>query len=357
MAGEGNADVMDRRAFLSAAVLATTFSGPAISAEPPVGLSTDLGERTEDLDGMLRRRLVRMLVPLSPTLFFQDHGTLYGTAAQGAQALEAWLNKTYKTNGPPVVVALVLTSRDKLLGDLLAGRGDIAAGDITVTATLAKQAAFTRPLLSGIKEILVSGPQAAKLAGAEDLSGKEVATREGTASHASLLALNEILVQAGKPPVKLISVPGTLEPEDMMEMVAVGLLPAMIADDWVANLWAGLISGLTLQPQVVLRQDVDIAWGVRQNNPKLLAALNTAIAQVGGSATQISGKTAGYLKRLKQIHAANTGDDVARFRSMLAMFQRYAGEYDFDDLLLIAQSYQESRLDQSARSGAGAIGL
>jgi membrane-bound lytic murein transglycosylase MltF len=42
---------------------------------------------------------------------------------------------------------------------------------------------------------------------------------------------------------------------------------------------------------------------------------------------------------------------------MQHLFRRYAGEYDFDWLMVAAQAYQESRLDQSVRSGVGAVGV
>src|SRR5215470_362950 len=49
---------------------------------------------TGDFDAMLERRLIRLVVPYSPTLFFQDKGAIYGTAANGAQLFEQWVNNT-----------------------------------------------------------------------------------------------------------------------------------------------------------------------------------------------------------------------------------------------------------------------
>jgi membrane-bound lytic murein transglycosylase MltF len=48
---------------------------------------------------------------------------------------------------------------------------------------------------------------------------------------------------------------------------------------------------------------------------------------------------------------------MQRFYNTVEIFRKYAGEYRFDTLLLVAQGYQESRLDQTARSRVGAIGL
>ena len=62
-----------------------------------------------------------------------------------AQLLEGWINKTFKTGKRPLVVALIPTTRDKLFTELLAGRGDIAAGDISITPERAKLVSFTVP--------------------------------------------------------------------------------------------------------------------------------------------------------------------------------------------------------------------
>jgi hypothetical protein len=73
-----------------------------------------------------------------------------------------------------------------------------------------------------------------------------------------------------------------------MDMVAVGLLPATVVDNWIAEIWVQIIKGLKLDPNAVLRQGADLAGAVRPTNPQLLAMLNKAIAEVGHNATTIS---------------------------------------------------------------------
>src|SRR5262249_18454150 len=41
----------------------------------------------------------------------------------------------------------------------------------------------------------------------------------------------------------------------------------------------------------------------------------------------------------------------------IAIFRKYAAQYGFDALMVAAQGYQESRLDQSVRSPSGAVGI
>ena len=328
------------------------------SRPPPhrAGLRTEFARFTGDLDGLLKRRLLRILVPYSPTLFFRDKGRLYGTVADGATTLETWINRNYKLQGRPVTVVLLPTSRDRLFDDLLAGVGDIAAGDITITDERRRRVAFTAPLLKDVHEIVITEDDVPDLPNVEALSGKSVAVRRSTTDFESLRALNQRLIAAGAAPAKLITVPDTLESEDMMEMTGAGLLPAMVADDWIAEIWAQLLRGLKLHPKAILRSGAEIAWAVRPDNPELLAALNRIIAEQGG-VSAMTNRTRSYLAQLKQLHSATRGADHARFEATLAIFRKYAGRYGFDTLLLLAQSYQESRLDQAARSHVGAIGL
>ncbi|MFV2089771.1 MAG: transglycosylase SLT domain-containing protein, partial [Pseudomonadales bacterium] len=46
-----------------------------------------------------------------------------------------------------------------------------------------------------------------------------------------------------------------------------------------------------------------------------------------------------------------------RFQAMADLFRGYSRDYEFDWLLIAAQAYQESRLVQSQRSPAGAVGV
>jgi membrane-bound lytic murein transglycosylase MltF len=49
--------------------------------------------------------------------------------------------------------------------------------------------------------------------------------------------------------------------------------------------------------------------------------------------------------------------ELRKFQQMVELFKRYSTQYQFDYLMISAQAYQESQLDQSARSKAGAVGV
>ena len=329
---------------------------PAGQAAPaPTRLSTRSFRSTADLEAMQRRGLIRVLIPYSRTLFFQDRGRVYGVTAEQAGTFEAWYNRTFRTGARPLTVSMIPTSRERLIPALLAGEGDIAAGNITVTEERRAQVAFADSPLRDIREIVVTPAGTAPLADAEALSGREIAAPPGTSYRDSLRVLNAALTAAGKPPARVLDVPATLEPEDLMDMVAAKLLPAIVVDDWLAKLWLPMIPGLAMHPGAVLRDGATIAWAVRPDNPKLLELLNRAAASIGAPA--ISSGFAAYQRRVKQLRTATAPAEMERFRATLALFRRYSERFGFDGLMMLAQGFQESRLDQNARSGVGAIGL
>ena len=49
--------------------------------------------------------------------------------------------------------------------------------------------------------------------------------------------------------------------------------------------------------------------------------------------------------------------ELRKFQKLAPIFKKYAEQYNFDFLLLIAQGYQESGLDQSVKSPVGAVGI
>ena len=63
------------------------------------------------------------------------------------------------------------------------------------------------------------------------------------------------------------------------------------------------------------------------------------------------------MKRIKQISNNTESQELKRFRQAIGLFEKYGAQYGFDPLLLAAQGYQESQLNQQARSHVGAIGI
>src|SRR4030095_6383329 len=88
----------------------------------------------------------------------------------------------------------------------------------------------------------------------------------------SLTALNRTLVANRMKPVKIVTAPEALEDEDLLEIVNAGLIPATIADDYLAEFWSQVFDDIRIQPAAV-RTGAEITWAVRKNTPQLHDAL------------------------------------------------------------------------------------
>jgi membrane-bound lytic murein transglycosylase MltF len=313
---------------------------------------------TGDFDGMVARRRVRILTPYSRTGYFIDRGQPRGVVAELAASLEDAINAQLKTSRANRVFVIVRpTSRDELHAALTEGRGDIVAAGLTVTPERAQIVDFTVPLGTGAKEVLVTGPGAAVVGSIDDLSGKQVVVREKSIYFESLTKASDGLKARGKAPIAIKTVPITLEDEDILEMVSAGLIKAAVVDDYVANFWRQLLPGLTVHGDIVFRDGGAVAWAVRKGSPKLLAVLNPFIATHGAGSAFGNVVLKKYLKSTRVVRAATSEAELTKFAALRETFERYGDKYDLDHILMMAQGYQESRLDQSVRSHVGAVGV
>lgn len=350
---------------LTAAVLALATSVALAQGTPPAGagprqLSLENKPFTGDFDRVLERRVIRVLAPYSRTLYFVDKGRERGLTAELARDFERHLNRKYaKALGKrPLTLFLVVTTRDRLLPDLAAGLGDIAAGNLTVTPEREKVADFIAPKdRAAVKELLVTGPASPRIASIDDLGGRTVHVRKASSYYASLVALNARLRASGKPKVNIVTVPDALEDEDMMEMTNAGLLQAIVVDDWKARIWAQLLPKLGVHADVVLRGDGRTGWAVRKNNRKLAAEIDDFYRNFAKKQAVVDVRIAQSMKRVKQLRDATARGELKRFESTIALFRKYGAKYHFDPLMLAAQGYQESALNQNAKSAIGAIGI
>jgi len=311
-----------------------------------------------DFDQILQRRMLRVLIPYSRTLYFTDKGRERGITADLVREFERYVNRKYKTGKRPLTVYILPTTRDKLIPALDAGLGDIAAGNLTVTDERQALADFAvHPLSHPVREVVVTGAKVAPIATADELSGKAVSVRKSSSYYESLEALNAVLRKDNKPEVTLRLVPDALEDEDMLEMANAGVIDYMIIDDWKAQIWGPLLPKLKVNTSASVREGGQIGWAVRKNSPQLVAALLDFYNNSVTKTASYDYRLAQAIRRTKQMKDPTQSADWKRFQEILGLFQRYGDKYDFDPLMLAAQGYQESQLDQSARSQVGAIGV
>jgi len=297
-------------------------------------------------------------VTFNRTFYFVDKGVQRGVVYDYGQLVEERLNTHFKTGtSNKVHVIFVPLPRDLLLSALVDGRVDLVAAQVTVRPDLQKYIDFTNPTRTNVSQILVTGPGAPPVASVDDLSGKEVFAREGSIYYQSLAALNEKFKAQGKPPVDVQAAPLYLEDDDLLEMVNAGLIPAIVVDDYLADFWKRVFPNLTVHQDVAVRTGGSLAIGLRKNSPQLAAALNTFMDKYGlGSAfgNQIERK---YLVSTKYVKSARSEEERKKFLAVIELFRKYSDQYKADFLLMAAQGYQESQLNQDAKSQVGAVGI
>ena len=323
-------------------------------------LSMSVKPWTGDFDQMLERRMIRALVPFSRSLYFNDKGRERGITADHVRDFERWLNKKYakKLGKRPLTIYIVATTRDKLLTDVAKGLGDFAMGNLTVTEERLKVVDFVSPQgARSVRELVVTGPKSPAIASTDDLSGKTVHVRKASSYYESLEALNGRFKKEGKPEANLVLVPDALEDEDMMEMLNAGLLEVIVVDDWKAKMWAQILPKIKVNDHVAVREGGKIGVAVRKGSPKLEAEMldfyQNYLRKEGIGAIRMKQ----YMARVKQIKDPTGKSEWERFEETLVFFRKYGEKYNFDPLMLAAQGYQESQLNQSAKSHVGAIGV
>ncbi|MBW2657076.1 MAG: lytic transglycosylase F [Deltaproteobacteria bacterium] len=310
-----------------------------------------------DFDGMVKDRIIRVLVVYSKTFYFLDQGRQRGISHDLLKEFEKFVNKKYKTKTLKFHVVFIPVPRDKLISDLIDGLGDIAVANLTITPQRLKHVDFSNPMLTGVKELLVTGPAASPLSAVDDLAGQEIHVRKSSSYYESLVDLNASFKKSGKPQMKLIVAEELFEDEDLLEMVNAGLIPMIVMDSHKAHFWTQIFDKIKVHDDIAVREGGEIAWAFRKNSPKLKAIVNEFIK--GHKKGTLIGNMLlkRYLKSTQYVKNSLGDKEMQKFNSMVAFFKKYSGNYDFDHLMIAALAYQESGLDQSKRSHVGAVGV
>src|SRR3954464_310563 len=344
----------------AAALAAPGSAATGSGAPPPPREAEALLERAAyrgDLDVMLRKGAVRVLTAYSKTDFFVDRGESGGVTYEYMRAFEAFLRERQGGRGAKVAVYFVPVSRDRLIPALLAGEGDLAAANLTVTPERRARVDFSEPYLENVKEVVVTGPASPELATVDDLAGQEVWARRSSSYWPSLEALDRRLTAARRAPLRLVEADEPREDEDLLDMLNAGLIPLTVVDDHKARLWAKLLPEIKVREGVSVREGGRTAFAVRKRSPRLKAALDAFVAKSGKGTTFGNIVFTRYLTDNDFVKDASDEADRRKFEAVLKLFRTFGDRYGFDPLMLAAQGYQESRLDNSVRSKAGAVGI
>lgn len=325
--------------------------------EKEIGIKLFEDPWTGDLDVMLKHRLIRVLTVYGLGRYFLDGVEEKGITFDFFKMFENFVNEKSGSGNLRIHVVFIPVARDQLIPALINGRGDIAAAGLTITPERAEIIDFSEPVSKPLSEVLVSGPAAPEIRVIEDLAGASIHVRKSSSYYTSLLALNRRLAEQGLEEIEIEYAPEQLEDEDILEMVNAGLVEWAVVDDYKAELWSAIFENLTVRDDLKFRSGGRLGFAMRQNSPQLEQMLNEFLK------THRQGTLKGnilinrYLKGADWAKNALDADDYKRFQNVAELFSKYGDQYGVDYLMVAAQGYQESRLDQSARSAAGAVGI
>jgi len=270
------------------AVLAATLTLGACSAEAPapadtpapVVLVTEIprapvqprsnpgADATLDLDGIVERGIVRVLVTRSGTHFFPYEGGYAGRAVDTGVALARAISAR---SGKVVQAVFVETHEPNLIPHLLAGKGDVAA-NLLLTFARDEQVAFAPPIRTGIRELIVT-PENEPLRTLEDVGTRTIYVRDGSDHHASLVRLNEQLRKAGRSPARIeLAVPPVTD-EQLLQRVHEGHIPATLADDYIYDRQRASLPNMHSNPDIAVSLGGSLSWVTRKDAPQLAAML------------------------------------------------------------------------------------
>jgi membrane-bound lytic murein transglycosylase MltF len=353
----------DQAAKQIAPVTAHPVPARASSAEDPpppsnsIALPVSVDRHTGDLDEMVKRRNIRVLVLISPIAFFYDKGHPRGIVYEALEELQSVINKKLKAGTLDVKVTFIPTSPAQVEAALTEGLGDLIAYGIVVTPEREKRVAFSTPIQTDVTQIIVTGPGFGPVSTIEDLGGKEVYANPLTTYYDNLQKVNASLQKAGKSPIIIKAADKNLMDDDLVQMVNAGLIPATITTKQRADLWSGVLDNVKPHPELVIAGGEQLAWVMRKNNPQLKQVVDDFVKTHAAGTSFGNTLLRRYLQDTKWVRNSTSGEEMKKYMAVVAVFQKYAAEYNFDYLMLAAQGYQESLLDQSMRNRSGAVGI
>jgi membrane-bound lytic murein transglycosylase MltF len=151
--------------------------------------------------------------------------------------------------------------------------------------------------------------------------------------------------------------PEVLEDEDLLEMVNAGLIPFTATADFYASFWKQIFPNIKAHEGIALLTGANIAWAIRQSSPQLKAATDDFMARHAKGSVLGNQVLARYFKNAKYVKDAGSEAERKKFLALVEYFRKYGDQYDVDWLLMGAQGYQESQLNQAAKSKVGAVGV
>jgi membrane-bound lytic murein transglycosylase MltF len=330
---------------------------PSVDELLPADLQNFWAPWQGDFDGMVERRVIRVLTTYGGYQFYYKDGRPQGATYDMLRALENYLNDELNRGNVRIYVLPIPVSRDQLIPSLLEGHGDLIASDLTPTLERKAQIDFTRPILDDIDEVVVMGSTVAPVERIEDLSGRRILVRASSSYYEHLQSLSETFSEKQLPPPELVTADELLEAEDIIEMISLGEAEMTVMDDYKAEFWAGVLPNIVVRKDLAIRSDSSVAWALRRESPLFAKHLDRFLRKYGKGSLFGNDTYNRHLAAAARARCKNFAAITEDVEHLIALFTKYGEQYSIDWLRLAAQAYQESGLRQNRASPAGAVGI
>jgi peptidoglycan lytic transglycosylase F len=295
-----------------------------------------------DWEQIKTAKKLRILTLNNPSSYFMWRGELMG--------FDYALMKDFSKRNQLRLEVIVKDDIDALIEALNNGDGDLIASSLTVTDDRRQRGvSFSRRYMH-VREQLVGHSGGEKIELIEQLQGKRVAVNPQTVFYQRLKTLKDNGID-----FNMVLKPGVAT-ETLIAGLSSGEYDFTVADSHLAAIEKSYRDDIVIN--LDLTAEVDIAWGVRADQPMLLDKLNAYIAkEYRGLFYNVTFKK--YFVNSKNILRHKKYRVIAD--GVLSPFDQnvktQSKNYSLDWRLITSQIYQESKFNPKAKSFAGAQGL
>jgi membrane-bound lytic murein transglycosylase F len=310
-----------------------------------------------DFDDIIASGALRVVIQNSPTSYFIHKGEPMGYEYDLSSRLADYFDLELKI--------LAVDDIQTALNYIENGYADILAYNLTITKERKDQIAFSEPIYL-IKQVLVQKKpnnwrkqarhktEKQLLRNVVNLENKEVYVVRNSSHKRRLENLSDEIGAN----ITIVEADENVVVEQLLAQVNEGVLPYAVADDNVANMFAGFYPDLDVKTEVSL--DQNIAFGVSKDAVKWLDTLNFGIRNFKREPDlnilfkRYFGKNKMMRSQVKNFSNQEHINSISNYDSYL---KHYSLSLEWDWRLLAALIYTESKFDARLTSWSGAEGL
>ncbi len=313
---------------------------------------------TSDLSELKKIKKIRALVNYSRTnFFFSKNGTPKGLQVDLLTQYEKLLNKGIKKESDKIHVQYIPTTFDRMIPDLIEGKGDIICDFITITPARSSKINFMSSKSLNVQERLVSQKSDTDINVLEDLAGKELYVLRGSSYVEHLKEINKSFKEKNIAEIKIVEADPNITTEDIFELINSGIVKYTVADDFQAKIWVEVLADIKIIDSFAIKSNTNVGWGLRKDNPQLQKSLKQFLKKVKKGSYLGNMLFKRYYKNSKWLTNPNVKKERDKYLRFISLFNKYGEQYGFDGLALAAQGYQESQLNNKKKSHRGAVGI